>query len=267
MVEGIPRLRLRLAGREGALHVGRRLGGADGSCAGKVHALPRGTVPCRCPRGRLAGCRTGPSRAWRSCSLCRAERARSWRRTSWPPGSIWRSRPGNDAIASHSEVRKTAKLMGQLPGTDFVTSGYSVMPRKDNMFGGGNYDADDLDEWLTVQRDWQVDAGIEPIAEDEALRVRERGSASSAGRVRRPRLPRSVRCRSGRGHARLLERRPARPRPGRRCHCGGPRCSTSESRASTSPTPSTKPASRTSPPRSSVCSVSASAPTTSRPRP
>ncbi len=84
---------------------------------------------------------------------------------------------GNDAIASHSEVRKTAKLMGQLlPGTDFVTSGYSVMPRKDNMFGGGNYDADDLDEWLTVQRDWQVDAGIEPIAEDAALRVRERGA-------------------------------------------------------------------------------------------
>ena len=74
-------------------------------------------------------------------------------------------------------MRKTAKLMGQLlPGTDFVTSGYSVMPRKDNMFGGGNYDADDLDEWLTVQRDWQVDAGIEPIAEDEALRVRERGA-------------------------------------------------------------------------------------------
>ena len=37
---------------------------------------------------------------------------------------------GNDAIASHSAIRKTAKLMGQfLPGTDFVTSGYSVMPR------------------------------------------------------------------------------------------------------------------------------------------
>ena len=36
---------------------------------------------------------------------------------------------GNDAIASHSAIRKTAKLMGQfLPGTDFVTSGYSVMP-------------------------------------------------------------------------------------------------------------------------------------------
>jgi propanediol dehydratase large subunit len=80
---------------------------------------------------------------------------------------------GNDAIASHSEIRKTAKLMGQfLPGTDFVTSGYSVMPREDNTFGGGNYDADDLDEWLTIQRDWQVDAGIEPIGEEDVLAMR-----------------------------------------------------------------------------------------------
>jgi len=84
---------------------------------------------------------------------------------------------GNDAIASHSAIRKTAKLMGQfLPGTDFVTSGYSVMPRHDNTFGGGNYDADDLDEWLTVQRDWQVDAGIEPVGEEEVTRVRRRAA-------------------------------------------------------------------------------------------
>jgi propanediol dehydratase large subunit len=84
---------------------------------------------------------------------------------------------GNDAVASHSPIRKTAKLMGQfLPGTDFVTSGYSVMPRKDNTFGGGNYDGDDLDEWLTLQRDWQVDAGIEPLTEDAALGVRRRGA-------------------------------------------------------------------------------------------
>jgi propanediol dehydratase large subunit len=82
---------------------------------------------------------------------------------------------GNDAIASHSPTRRTAKLMGQfLPGTDFVTSGYSVMPRHDNTFGGGNYDADDLDEWMTLQRDWQVDAGIEPATEDAVLAVRER---------------------------------------------------------------------------------------------
>jgi propanediol dehydratase large subunit len=84
---------------------------------------------------------------------------------------------GNDAIASHSAIRKTAKLMGQfLPGTDFVTSGYSVMPRHDNTFGGGNYDADDLDEWLTIQRDWQIDGGIEPVGEAEVTRVRERAA-------------------------------------------------------------------------------------------
>jgi propanediol dehydratase large subunit len=84
---------------------------------------------------------------------------------------------GNDAIASHSPIRKTAKLMGQfLPGTDFVTSGYSVMPRHDNTFGGGNYDADDLDEWLTIQRDWQVDGGIEPVGEAEVTRVRNRAA-------------------------------------------------------------------------------------------
>jgi propanediol dehydratase large subunit len=84
---------------------------------------------------------------------------------------------GNDAIASHSSTRRTAKLMGQLlPGTDFVTSGWSVMPRYDNMFGGGNYDADDIDEWLTIQRDWQVDGGIEPLAEEEAVQVRERAA-------------------------------------------------------------------------------------------
>ena len=84
---------------------------------------------------------------------------------------------GNDAIASHSSIRKTAKLMGQfLPGTDFVTSGYSVMPRRDNTFGGGNYDADDLDEWLTIQRDWQVDGGIEPVGEETVAAVRRRGA-------------------------------------------------------------------------------------------
>lgn len=89
---------------------------------------------------------------------------------------------GNDAIASHSSIRKTAKLMGQfLPGTDFITSGYSLMPKYDNMFGGGNYDSDDIDEWTTIQRDWQVDAGIEPLSEEEALEVRGKGARAIQG--------------------------------------------------------------------------------------
>jgi propanediol dehydratase large subunit len=86
---------------------------------------------------------------------------------------------GNDAMASHSEMRKTAKLMLQfLPGTDFVTSGYSVMPRQDNLFGGGNFDANDLDAWAAIQRDLGVDGGITPRGEDEVRRVRRRAAAA-----------------------------------------------------------------------------------------
>ncbi|MFO1147836.1 MAG: propanediol/glycerol family dehydratase large subunit [Alsobacter sp.] len=82
---------------------------------------------------------------------------------------------GNDAMSSHSDMRKAAKLMLQfLPGTDFITSGYSSMPRRDNMFGGGNFDADDMDDWLVIQRDMQVDAGMEPVTEAEVLAVRRK---------------------------------------------------------------------------------------------
>ncbi|MEJ1730530.1 propanediol/glycerol family dehydratase large subunit, partial [Escherichia coli] len=81
---------------------------------------------------------------------------------------------GNDALASHSDMRKTAKLMCQfLPGADFVHSGYSSMPRYDNLFGGGCFDADDLDDYLVLQRDMRVDAGLHPVREAEVLAARE----------------------------------------------------------------------------------------------
>ncbi len=84
---------------------------------------------------------------------------------------------GNDALASHSEMRKSAKLMLQfIPGTDFVTSGYGIIPRYDNMFGGGNFDTTELDDWYVIQRDMRVDGGIQPIEEANVLQVRERGA-------------------------------------------------------------------------------------------
>jgi propanediol dehydratase large subunit len=84
---------------------------------------------------------------------------------------------GNDALASHSEMRKSAKLMLQfIPGTDFITSGYGAIPRYDNMFGGGNFDVTEMDDWYVLQRDLQVDAGITPRREDEILQVRERAA-------------------------------------------------------------------------------------------
>jgi propanediol dehydratase large subunit len=84
---------------------------------------------------------------------------------------------GNDALASHSQIRKTAKLMLQfIPGTDFIHSGYSAVPKRDNLFGGGNYDAEDFDDYNVLQRDMQVDAGLRPITEQEALAVRGQGA-------------------------------------------------------------------------------------------
>ena len=84
---------------------------------------------------------------------------------------------GNDAMASHSQIRKAAKLMLQfLPGTDFIFSGYSSMPREDNLFGGGNFDAEDLDDYDILQRDMLVDGGLRPLREPEALAVRRRAA-------------------------------------------------------------------------------------------
>ena len=84
---------------------------------------------------------------------------------------------GNDALASHSQIRKSAKLMLQfIPGTDFIFSGYSAVPRRDNMFGGGNFDADDLDDYNVLQRDMQIDGGLRPVLEAEVLDARRAGA-------------------------------------------------------------------------------------------
>ena len=84
---------------------------------------------------------------------------------------------GNDALASHSSIRKTAKLMLQfIPGADFIFSGYSAIPKRDNLFGGGNFDAEDFDDYNVLQRDMQIDGGVRPIREDEALAVRKKAA-------------------------------------------------------------------------------------------
>lgn len=86
---------------------------------------------------------------------------------------------GNDALASHSQIRKAAKLMLQfIPGTDFIFSGYSAVPKRDNMFGGGNFDAEDFDDYNVLQRDMQVDGGLRPVSEDEVLEIRRRAASA-----------------------------------------------------------------------------------------
>ena len=80
---------------------------------------------------------------------------------------------GNDALASHSAIRKSAKLMLQfIPGADFIFSGYSAVPKRDNLFGGGNFDAEDFDDYNVLQRDMLVDGGTRSITEEAALAIR-----------------------------------------------------------------------------------------------
>jgi propanediol dehydratase large subunit len=84
---------------------------------------------------------------------------------------------GNDQTFSHSDMRRTARLLMQfLPGTDFICSGYSAVPNYDNMFAGSNVDADDMDDWLVIQRDLKVDGGLAPVSEEEVIAVRNKAA-------------------------------------------------------------------------------------------
>ncbi|PIC63231.1 propanediol dehydratase [Sporosarcina sp. P13] len=80
---------------------------------------------------------------------------------------------GNDQTFSHSEIRRSAKMLLQmLPGTDFVFSGYSAVPNSDNMFAGSNMDSSDVDDYLIIQRDMMVDGGLRPVEENEVIEMR-----------------------------------------------------------------------------------------------
>lgn len=84
---------------------------------------------------------------------------------------------GNDAMSSHSDIRKSAKLMAQfLPGTDFICSGYSSVPKVENMFGGGNFDSEDFDDYLILQRDFLTNGGLLPVQEEEVIEVRRKAA-------------------------------------------------------------------------------------------
>lgn len=87
------------------------------------------------------------------------------------------SASGNDQTFSHSDMRRTSRLLMQmLPGTDFICSGYSGVPNYDNMFAGSNVDIDDIDDWLVIQRDLRVDGGLKPASEEQIVAIRNKAA-------------------------------------------------------------------------------------------
>jgi propanediol dehydratase large subunit len=84
---------------------------------------------------------------------------------------------GNDQTFSHSDMRRTARLLMQfLPGTDFICSGYSSVPNYDNMFAGSNIDAEDYDDWNVLQRDLKVDGGLKHVPDGQILATRNKAA-------------------------------------------------------------------------------------------
>jgi propanediol dehydratase large subunit len=82
---------------------------------------------------------------------------------------------GNDQTFSHSDLRRTARTIPQLfSGTDLIFSGYSGVPNYDNMFAGSNWDIEDMDDYLAIQRDFKVDGGNKPVSEEEVVAVRNK---------------------------------------------------------------------------------------------
>ncbi|GAY73628.1 propanediol dehydratase large subunit [Lentilactobacillus kosonis] len=84
---------------------------------------------------------------------------------------------GNDQAFSHSDMRRTERLLGQfIAGTDYVSSGYSSTPNYDNTFAGSNTDAMDYDDYYIMERDLTINGGIHPVDEQDVIKVRNKAA-------------------------------------------------------------------------------------------
>jgi propanediol dehydratase large subunit len=82
---------------------------------------------------------------------------------------------GNDALMSESDVRRTSRTLPIfLAGSDFICSGFGSIQRYDNMFGPSQWNAEDIDDYLAMQRDWGVDGGLRTAEGAEVARLRRR---------------------------------------------------------------------------------------------
>ncbi len=86
---------------------------------------------------------------------------------------------GNDALMSESEVRRTSRTHPIfIAGSDFICSGFGSIQRYDNMFGPSQWNAEDIDDYLCMQRDWGVDGGLRTADAGQIANLRERAVAA-----------------------------------------------------------------------------------------
>lgn len=84
---------------------------------------------------------------------------------------------GNDTLMSSSDLRRVAHTLPLLlAGADFLFSGFGSIPAYDNAFGPSNFNVEDLEDYLVIQRDWGFEGGLRSCPEPELLAVRRRGA-------------------------------------------------------------------------------------------
>jgi propanediol dehydratase large subunit len=86
---------------------------------------------------------------------------------------------GNDALMSESDMRRTSRTLPiVLAGSDFMFSGFGSIQRYDNMFGPSNFNAEDIDDFLAMQRDWGIDGGLRTVSAERIEAVRRDAAAA-----------------------------------------------------------------------------------------
>jgi len=82
---------------------------------------------------------------------------------------------GNDTRHSESEIRVGAKIMPFLmSGTDFICSGFGSIAKYDNSFNASLFNAEELEDFLALQREFQVEGGLQHVPEATLLAARAR---------------------------------------------------------------------------------------------
>ncbi len=84
---------------------------------------------------------------------------------------------GNDTQMSASDLRRTAHTLPLLlAGSDFLFSGFGSIPTYDNAFGPSNFNAEDIDDYLMIQRDWGFEGVLRSRDDATLLPLRRRAA-------------------------------------------------------------------------------------------
>jgi propanediol dehydratase large subunit len=82
---------------------------------------------------------------------------------------------GNDARTTESEIRLGAKILPYLiAGSDLICSGFGSILKYDNSFNPSLLNGEEMEDYLVLQRDFEADGGLTPLAESRALDLRSR---------------------------------------------------------------------------------------------